>query len=145
MAAHIDLLGDGGRLTIEVAGYEREAAEDEDDADWLSSIISIQAGAFSGKFETSLRAYELDVLHEQLQAALQSLTGTVAFQTTEGDLSLEFAFGARGSVLITGAAEPHRFRTGALKFRIESDQSYVALALQEIKAILRLFPVRHAM
>ena len=144
MADQISFVGDGGRITIEISDYEREVADNEDDANWLNSSIAIQAGSFSGSFAASLTTHELGLLHERLQTALQSLSGAVAFQTTEDDLSLEFTFNNRGAVSIAGVAQPHRFRTGALRFRFESDQSSIGLAVQEISSALRHFPVRQA-
>ncbi len=144
MSDQISFVGDGGRLTIEVSDYERESADNEDDANWLASTIAVQAGSFSGTFAASLTTHELGLLHERLQVALQSLGGVVAFQTTEDDLSLEFTFSKRGAVSIAGIAQPHRFRTGALRFRFESDQSSIGLAVQELSSALRHFPVRQA-
>jgi hypothetical protein len=144
MADQITFIGEGGRITIEVSDYERETADNEDDANWLNSTIAIEASPFSGVFGVALTTHELGVLHERLQAALQSLSGTVVFQTTEEDLSLEFKFGGRGSVSISGVAQPHRSAAGTLHFRFESDQSSIGLAVQELSSALRHFPVRQA-
>ena len=144
MANQVTFFGDGGRLTIEVSDYERKMADNEDDANWLNSTIAIQAAPFSGAFGVALTTHELGVLHERLQDALQSLSGTVVFQTTEDDLSLEFKFGGRGSVSVSGVAQPHRSAAGTLHFRFESDQSSIGLAVQELSSALRHFPVRQA-
>jgi hypothetical protein len=142
MSEQITFLGNVGRLTVEVSGYEREVADNEDDANWLSSTIAIQAPPFSGTFAASLRTHELQDFYEHLDAALRSLSGTVVFQTLEDDLTLEFQFQNKGSVSITGVAQPHRFRANVLRFRFESDQSSVGLAAKELSSVLQHFPVR---
>jgi len=143
MPDQVTFFGESGcRISIEVTGYEREDTDNKDDANWLNATIAIEAGSFSGTFGVALTTHELIVLHDRLRAVLQSLSGNVVFRTTEEDLSLDFQFSRRGSVSISGVAQPHRSAAGSLHFRFESDQSCIGIAVRELAAVLRRFPVR---
>lgn len=142
MPDKITFLGDGGKVTIEVFDYERSESSNDDDANWLSSRISVETPPFSGQFSAALTTHETATLHDRLEAALRSLSGTVSFHNTEEDLLLEFKFMERGSVFISGVATPHRSPAVALHFQLNSDQSIINLAAQELSNVLRHFPVR---
>jgi len=145
MADQIRFSGEGdGVLIIEISDYERQLADNEDDANWLSSTITVQAGPLGGTFAAALTTHDLVVLYERLRAALQSLSGIVNFESTEEDISLEFSFSRRGSVSISGVAKPHASAAGVLQFRLETDQSLINVAVQQLSIAVLHFPVRQS-
>ena len=134
--------GEQGSLTIDVYGYERPGAEDLDDANWLKCALTIKVGPFNGAFRSAFTTYDLAVLAENLKKALASLSGTVSFQNTEQDIVLDMAFDKRGTAIIIGTAQPHRSLEASLKFRLDTDQSYLVQTLHEVEAVLHKFPVK---
>jgi hypothetical protein len=144
VAEQIKFAGEQGALTIEVYGYERPAAEDQDDANWLRCDVSINAGPFRGTFKSAFTTYDLIALAERLKGALAALSGTVSFQNTEDDIAFDVRLEKHGSATISGAAHPHRSLEASLAFRFDTDQSYLAQALRQLEAVLRIFPVKQA-
>jgi hypothetical protein len=142
MGAQFTLAAGGDRITVDLSAYENRVPNNEDDANWVDSIVQVRVGTFSGAFRAALTTYELADLHEQLQKALASLSGTVNFKSMEEDLSFTVRFDRRGGACLTGIAQPHRSRQGALHFRLETDQSALTQTLHELEAALRSFPVR---
>lgn len=138
----IQIAGEQGGLTIEVQGYERPWANDQDDANWLKCHIAIKAGPFTGTFKSSFTTYDLVALAERLKGALGTLAGTVSFENSEGDVVLEIIFDKRGAATIQGTAQPHRSPEGSLTFRLDTDQTYLAQSLRQLNAVIRSFPVK---
>lgn len=142
MAQHIKLAGEQGGLTIEVHGYERPAAEDQDDANWLRCEVSVKAGPFGGSFKSAFTTYDLIGLADRLKVGLAELSGTVSFQNTEHDIVFDITFDKRGNANVHGTAQPHRSPEGSLTFRFDTDQSYLAQTLRQLEAVLRSFPAK---
>jgi hypothetical protein len=85
----INLAADEGRqILFEVFGREHAAQDDYWDGNWLSSRVSVHAGAFRGAFDASLRAEEFVRLRDGVRACMTDLRGTFAFETMEEQLSV---------------------------------------------------------
>ena len=143
MAEQIKFAGGQGGFTIEIHGYERPGAGDQDDANWLKCELSIKAGPFSGKFKCAFTTYDIIALAERLRSALAA-SGTVIFQSTEGDIDLDIALDKRGGAVIKGRANARGLPETSLQFRFDSDQSYLAQTLGQVDAVLRRFPAQQA-
>ena len=143
MGKEITLTGEQGRLVLQVASYENPSATDGNDANWLASSISVQAGPFSGVLNAAFTTHDLFNLYEQLKKALASLSGSVTFQSTEGDLSLTIEFNKRGAATISGVIQPHGSHgASVLQFQLDTDQSALSQSLRQLEVALRLFPVK---
>jgi hypothetical protein len=143
-AEQIKFAGEQGSLVIEISGYERPGAEDQDDANWLRSEVTIKIGPFSGAFKSAFMTYDLIGLHDRLKNGLAALSGTLSFQNTEHDIAFDIEFDKRGAATISGTAHPHRTPEASLKFGFDTDQSYLAQTLSQLEAVLRKFPVKQA-
>jgi hypothetical protein len=131
-----------GRISIEVDGYERPLAENQDDANWLKCIISVNAGPFSGSFKTAFTTHDFVVLHERIQNQLAEMSGDITFENTEGDLTLNINIDKKGTALMSGTVHPHKSLETSLRFEFESDQSYIEQTRRQVQAVIRKFPVR---
>jgi hypothetical protein len=144
VAEQIKFVGEQGTVIIEVYGYERPGADDQDDANWLKCEVTIKAGPFSGAFKSAFTTYDLIALAERLKGALATLSGTVSFQNTENDIAFNIELDKRGNANIHGTAQPHRSQEAFLTFRFDTDQSCLAQTLSQLQAVLRHFPVKQA-
>ena len=142
MSHTVSVSGEGGAIGIEVFDYENPLAQHPDDANWLKAELTVQAGPFSGSFKTSVTTYDLAVLCERTERALQSLSGPVSFETTEGDLTLNMEFSKSGKVQIEGAAQPNGTLKTALQFRFQTDPSALDQTVRELKLITQRFPAK---
>ena len=144
MAEQIKFAGEQGSLVVEIYGYERAEVEDQDDANWLRSELTIKAGPFSGAFKSAFTTYDLVGLHDRLRNGLAALSGTLSFQNTEHDVAFDIEFGKGGGATISGTVHPHRSPEVSLKFNFDTDQSYLTQTLCQLEAVLRRFPVKQA-
>jgi hypothetical protein len=143
MGQEVTLTGEQGRLAIDVASYENPSATNRDDANWLASTISVKAEPFSGVLNAAFTTHDLINLYEQLKKALARLSGTVAFQSTDGDLSLTIEFNKRGAATISGLIQPHGSHgASVLQFRLDTDQSALSQTLRQLELAVRRFPVK---
>ena len=142
MSDAVSIVGQGGKIVIEVFGYENPSASNVDDANWLSSRLSVEVGPFVGSFKAALTTYDLLVLCERLGAALHSLSGHVSFQSTEDNLTLEAEFARNGTAELKGVVQPSRSYNAALHYRFESEPGHLSQTLQELKLLTEKFPAR---
>jgi hypothetical protein len=134
--------GVDGRLMLEASGYERPAAVDVYDANWLKTRVSIQSGPFSGIFQAPFSTYDFARLESQLADAVSRLTGKVEFESAEGDLAFSISFSNRGTAEVSGVAKPNAFAGARITFSFETDQSMLAEAVDQLTGLLRRLPVK---
>src|ERR1700683_3827277 len=104
---YVIISGREGRLVIEVSGYERPATNDEYDSNWLMASVSVESGAFSGKFRAPFTTHDFARLRERLAGAVETLSGSVEFESAEGDLKLTVELSRRGTASVSGVAKPN--------------------------------------
>jgi hypothetical protein len=134
--------GVGGRLMLEVSDYERPTASDTYDANWVKTQVSIQSGPFNGNFHASFSTYDFARLESQLSDAVKKLTGTIEFESAEGDLAFSVSFSNRGTADVSGAAKPNAWPDVALSFVFETDQTVLAEAVRQLSRLIRRLPVK---
>jgi hypothetical protein len=142
MGVQIVFPGENQKVLIEVSGFERPSADNEADANWLASFLTVKAGPFSGTMRLAFMTHDLTVLRDRLKQALASQSGAVAFENTDGELSLAVDFNERGGASIKGVARTHGPLGAALHFQFETDQSALTQTLYQLEDALRAFPVR---
>ena len=139
VAKTFTFFAEGDRIEVRIVEFETRSKVDESDTVWLDSTVTVQAGAFLGSFKASFTTDDLVRLHEQLQSALTTLSGTVSCQNTGGALSLKIRLDGDGRAAITGVAHPNRLRRGTLTFRIETDHFALIRTYRELEATMRSF------
>ncbi|MGB9029996.1 MAG: hypothetical protein WCC27_07745 [Acidobacteriaceae bacterium] len=147
MSNTVVFAGDGGKISIEVFGYERPAAPhpggDTWDANWLDAKLLAEAGPFRGTFRLALTTPELAGLYRDLEKATGSLSGRVSFKSLEEDLELTISYSERGAAEIAGVLRPGGLSPGVLHFQFQSDQSYLSSSVQELRILIQRFPFRN--
>jgi hypothetical protein len=148
MSNTVTFAGNGGKIVIEVIGYEIPAPSGADlkdgawDANWLSARLKAEAGSFCGTFWLSLQTPELTGLCAELERATDSMSGQATFTNLENDLKLTISFGQRGAAEIAGVLTPGGSSPGTLHFQFQSDQSYLVRSVEDLKCLTRQFPFR---
>ena len=100
----VQIRGDGKVIQIEVFGYERPDADDEDDANRLRAKCSITVAEFSAVLRVSLVAGDFARFADELEQAVQSVKGTATFSTAEAGLGIEIKFTTAGHADVFGNA-----------------------------------------
>jgi len=142
MSDTVSIVGQGGKIVIEVFGYENPSALNVDDANWLSSRISVDVEPFVGSFKAALTTYDLSVLYERLETVLHDLSGQFSFQSTEDNLTLEAEFARNGTVELKGVVQASGSYKATLHYRFESEPGRLYRAVQELKLLTEKFPAK---
>jgi hypothetical protein len=145
MAKTMEIGGHGGHIKIDVRGYERPETSDEDDANWLVARCNVTVGEFSCILKLSLVTRDFAEFLAQLEKAVDSLNGAATFTTLEEGLHLEIKFNHAGHADLFGRARSQTSLVpdqSVLSFSFETDQSFLARTVRELKGIVKQFPIR---
>jgi hypothetical protein len=142
MLNSVDIRGQGARVTIVVLGYERPNASNSHDANWLRCRVRLAVGEFSAELEAAFTTYDFVEFESQLHKAFSAVGGKARFLTDERSLKLEIEFKKTGQVTVSGLAQTFGSPRAGLSFSFESDQTFLGQTDDELKAIIRSFPVR---
>jgi hypothetical protein len=135
--------GRNERVSIEVLGYAHpDSVDDSYDANWLRVRVTVAAGSFRGSFDATFLAQELAKFHEQLSTLYSTVKGTARFETLEGQLLIDLKCNAIGAVALHGVAQDQAGIGNKLDFSLNLDQTQVGAALQQLRDILVLYPVK---
>ena len=91
-------------VAVTVLSYERPPVGEFYDDNWLLCEVSVQVGAFSGKFQANFLTSELEGLLQGLDTIHQELRGDYTFQPMEGQLVLRASCDSLGHIHIAGEA-----------------------------------------
>jgi len=131
------------RLEVNVLRYERAASGNNyHDDNWLSVEVSVNCGAFHGKFPAAFLTGELESFYVQLARLYETLTGKARFQTLEGQLELEVIGDGLGHISISGEAQDKAGIGNKLLFKLAVDQTQLQTSVQSLAAVTSAFPVR---
>ena len=145
MTNTVQIRGDGAAIQIEVLGYERPVASDEDDANWLRAKCSVTVAEFSAVLNVALVTHDFARFADELQQAVRLLKGTATFSTVEAGIAIEIKFTTAGHAEVSGSVKSQTSTVpdvSVLSFSFETDQSFLAHTVRELKAIASRFPVR---
>jgi hypothetical protein len=142
----VQIRGDGKVIQIEVYGYERPDADDQDEANWLRARCSVKVAEFSAVLNLDLVTHDFARFAQELEKAIQLLKGRATFSTAEAGLAIEIKFTTAGHAEVFGSVRSQTSFVpdqSVLSFSFETDQSFLALTARELKEIVGRFPVRH--
>jgi hypothetical protein len=145
LTSTVQIRGDGNVIQIEVFGYERPDANDKYDANWLRARCSVAVAEFSTVLRLALVTHDFARFAGELEQAVQLLKGTATFSTVEAGLAIEIKFTTAGHAEVFGSARSQTSFApdqSVLSFSFETDQSFLAQTVRELKIIMSRFPVR---
>ena len=112
---------------------------DEKD-DWLDATIHVVAGAFSGCASALLVTCDFPRFRHELESLHHSLNGTATFATIERQLKIECTGNGRGGIEVTGTVEDRVVDGNALRFRFDTDQTFLPELIAQIHDIEHAYP-----
>lgn len=133
---------DRGKVAVTVRGYERAASGDHYDDNWLSVVVEVNAGGFSGKLDAAFLTEDFVGFRDQLVVLYDSLKGEANFATLEGQLSIRVTGNGRGGLVVSGEALDQPGLGNKMLFEFALDQTSLLPMLRELNEIVSLFPVR---
>ena len=130
------------RLALDVLRRENPQAQGFWDANWMVAGVQATAPGFHVHFKESLHLSELVALREQVREMYSTLRGGAELDATEGWMNLKAGMDKLGhvrwSVEIT---YPVALSGARLQFEINNDQTYLPGLLNQLNAVLELFPI----
>ncbi len=147
MAKTMEIGGHGGHIKIDVQGYQWPESSDEDDANWLVAGCNVTVGEFSCTLRLSLVTRDFAEFLAQLEKAVDSLDSTAVFTTLEDGLHIEIKFNHVGHANLFGRVRSQTSLVpdqSVLSFSFETDQSFLAQTVRELREIAVKFPIRKA-
>ena len=102
-------------------------------------------GEFSAVLSLALVTHDFARFAGELEQTVQLLKGTASFSTAEAGLAIEIRFTTAGHAEVFGSARSQRSivpDVSELSFSFETDQSFLAHTVRELKTIVSRFPVR---
>ena len=130
------------RLEIVVQGYEQQAADNPDDANWLRCLVEVQQGSFRGRVDASLTTHDFVRLLSELDQVMAGDRSTATFDTMEEALAFSIELDRAGRAIVTGKLSETYPGGSQLSFTFESDLSFLAKTHADLKQLLAAFPVR---
>jgi hypothetical protein len=132
------------RIEVDVHGYERAAAGEYWDDNWLTVGIRVRAGGFRGKAAATIITSELTKFLSELRPLYENLNGSAKFVTMEGQLNLLLNGDGKGHIELKGEVADQAGIGNRLNFTLHFDQSQLGASIRELEKVTSQFPVRAA-
>jgi AcrR family transcriptional regulator len=124
--------GEGGRLSLSFEYVGQGVRECRGEAAIASYGLQAQGKVWFTKANVSS-------FYNELNARYQALVGEATFTTADENLTFTVAFGARGRADINGRFRESHNDGNELKFRIKTDQSFIAHTLAELAELVQRY------
>jgi hypothetical protein len=132
---------DAQRILIRPLGRRHPGLFDYSDGNWISCEIQISAGGFRGGFQADLRSEEFQAFLAEVETLRQTLEGSAAFSTMEGQIAFSLAGDGNGRVRVSGEALDEPGVGNRLHFEFGIDQTYLPQITASLEHLLAAFPV----
>jgi hypothetical protein len=130
------------RIVVEVLGYEHALVGEYWHDNRLKAAIDVRAGAFQGKVAATVITSELNDFLSELHVLFETLCGSAAFETIEGQLFLRVSGVGLGHISLDGEVADRAGSGNRLHFALQIDQSQLGASILELERVAAQFPVR---
>ena len=143
--ATLTLLGELGRkLVIAVQGFERDAAQNPSDANWLRCSAEVEQGAFRGNVDASFTTNDFARFLSEMDRVIAGESAVASFDTMEEALAFRVEVDRAGRATVVGKLREVEAGGAELSFNFESDLSFLTKTHSDLKEIVAAFPHRSA-
>ncbi|MBO9682864.1 MAG: hypothetical protein J7502_09400 [Flavisolibacter sp.] len=136
------IASNGDYIEIAVINYAYLNSQDTYDKNWLNVVITIKAGAFSGKFKAFFQTSDFVGLFRYLSEAYDNLSKEYKFTTLEEQLEIEFIGDGFGHINIDAVAQDQAGIGNTLNFELRIDQTDVKTLIHQLDIILKEYLFR---
>jgi hypothetical protein len=138
------VVGEGVRLLLRVAGYERPSLESGADANWLmadAEMTAETAGSFRAGRGVSLRTEELVSFRDALRRLVEELDGVATLAHMEDEVGCTIRL-QRGTGELDAFVRNHVPGVELRVQRARTDQSYLQDTLRQLEGLVAAFPIK---
>lgn len=133
--------GEGGRLTVEVLGYGNAHPQTVSDANWLETRIELEAGGCTLGIDAALTTQDVKYFLDELEDVVSALEGSASLTTDEESISLRVKVGKSGAAQVSGELKELGTARVKVGFEFDSDQSFLARTLSELRDLQHRCPI----
>ena len=140
----VAVAGDGARLLLRVAGYERPSLDSGADANWLmgeTELTGEAAGSFRARRGVSLRTEELVAFRDALRRLVEELDGEATLSHMEDEVGCTIQL-HRGTGELDAFVREHVPGLELRVARVRTDQSYLGGTLRQLEALVAAYPIK---
>jgi hypothetical protein len=144
VAASTDILiGDQGgqHVLIQPLARRHPGLFDYGDGNWITCELQIAAGGFRGSFRADLRSEEFQAFLEEAEGLSETLEGSAALSTMEGQIALSLTPDAADRIRVEGDAMDEAGSGNRLHFEFEIERMDLPPIRQSLEPLLRAYPV----
>lgn len=133
----------GEETTIEIDVLDRKYPNSSDywDANWVTSKINIKIPGYLVNFDAYLRTDELRDFANEIKLMSKLLKGKATLNNLDNYLQIECEMNKTGKIIWTVETCYPAGYGAVLKFKFESDQSFLVELIKETENMLSTFPV----
>jgi len=137
----VTLGGEGGNIRIVVEARENPNAEDVSDANWVSSVVDLTVGPFSGSYAAAFGAGDFVRFAAQVEELAAGKRTEAIFRTAEEGLDLDLRSTRTGAITVSGTARSTEMVSASLAFKFDVDATAVDTMFRGLCRIVDAFPV----
>jgi len=134
----------GRKLVIAVHGFERDAAEDLYDANWLRCSAEIEQGGFRGNVDASFTTNDFARFLSEMDLLMTRESAAASFNTMEEALAFRVEIDRAGRATVVGKLREVDAGGAELSFNFECNLSFLTKTHSDLKGIVAAFPHRTA-
>lgn len=130
----------GSFIRIDLIDYNYPYADLDWDKNWISGIVKVKAGAFSGEFKTDFMTVDFVSFKNEMEKLYDKLNGIATFYTLENQVEIKIIGDGIGHLKAECKVMDYASIGNKLKFEIDFDQTYIPKLLNQLEKITRRFP-----
>lgn len=136
--------GDGFRLLLRLAGYERPSLESGADANWLTGTVEMTAesgGSFRASRGVAFRTEELAAFRDALSRLIEQLDGEATLNHMEDEVGCTIRL-RRGTGELEAFVREHVPTNELRVANVRTDQSYLHQTAEQLDSLVAAFPIK---
>jgi hypothetical protein len=130
----------GSFIRIDLIDYNYPYADLDWDKNWISGIVKVKAGAFSGEFKTDFMTVDFVSFKNEMEKLYDKLNGIATFYNLENQVEIKIIGDGIGHLKAECEVMDYAGIGNKLKFEIDFDQTYIPKLLNQLEKITRRFP-----
>lgn len=133
---------EGQFINIQVIGYSLPHMDDYWDGNWLICEVRAEIPGFTVNFPTDLRTNELTSFYDELVHMYGKMSGSASLVGLETNVDIQVQMDKLGKLEWKARLAFPSGDGAAIEFNIQSEQSYLIKLIDELKNILKGFPIK---
>ncbi|MEO8236390.1 MAG: hypothetical protein ABI549_13315 [Flavobacterium sp.] len=137
---YFEITESGDFIRIDLIGLNYPNAELDWDRNWISGIVKVKAGVFSGEFKADFMTVDFFSFKNELVKLYDNLNGIATFHTLESQVEMKIVGDGIGHLNAECVVMDNAGNGNKLKFEISFDQTHVPKILNQLEKIVNKFP-----